>query len=249
MQSGHDRVRQAEGLILQLPKNHDGRNSWLLNYGDGSDAFNIRGRWQAKTGTPVVWDEETQSMSVVSTVQDAPKEKSGPAHNVSFKAYVGTKHVSAMLIAVIDLGAGVIGPALFGHTPGELIGVTREWIARHSPEEGGYVVLYEDGYMSYSPPNAFKKAYRLIADGLNIGDVHMGLNEGRKFARAGWNGKGMYIMKQVPDEHSKMTEGYTYMVCPPGSTTQYKDQTSEHLVPWLCSQGDFYATDWLEVTA
>ena len=33
VQSGHDRVRWAEGLIRQLPADHDGRNSWLLNYG------------------------------------------------------------------------------------------------------------------------------------------------------------------------------------------------------------------------
>lgn len=35
IQSGLDRVRWAEGLIRQLPENHDGRNSWLLNYGCG----------------------------------------------------------------------------------------------------------------------------------------------------------------------------------------------------------------------
>ncbi len=32
IQSGLDRVRWAELLIQQLPENHDGRNSWLLNY-------------------------------------------------------------------------------------------------------------------------------------------------------------------------------------------------------------------------
>lgn len=32
LQSGLDRVRHAEGLIRQLPEDHDGRNSWLLNY-------------------------------------------------------------------------------------------------------------------------------------------------------------------------------------------------------------------------
>lgn len=38
VQSGLDRVRNAEGLILQLPPNHDGRNTWLLNYGVGEEA-------------------------------------------------------------------------------------------------------------------------------------------------------------------------------------------------------------------
>lgn len=38
IQSGFDRVRWAEELIRQLPEDHDGRNSWLLNY--GSDELN-----------------------------------------------------------------------------------------------------------------------------------------------------------------------------------------------------------------
>lgn len=42
IQSGHDRVKWAEGLILQLPEMHDGRNSWLLNYGIGPEAELLR---------------------------------------------------------------------------------------------------------------------------------------------------------------------------------------------------------------
>jgi len=33
IKSGVSRVKWAEGLIRQLPESHDGRNSWLLNYG------------------------------------------------------------------------------------------------------------------------------------------------------------------------------------------------------------------------
>ena len=43
-QSGLDRQRWAEGLILQLPKNHDGRNSWLLNFGVGEEAQAFRAK-------------------------------------------------------------------------------------------------------------------------------------------------------------------------------------------------------------
>jgi hypothetical protein len=32
----HDPMKWAEGLIRQLPENHDGRNSWLLNHGSES---------------------------------------------------------------------------------------------------------------------------------------------------------------------------------------------------------------------
>lgn len=37
IQSGFTRVQWAEGLIKQLPKHHEGRNSWLLNYGRGQE--------------------------------------------------------------------------------------------------------------------------------------------------------------------------------------------------------------------
>lgn len=43
VQSGLDRVRWAEGLIKQLPEDHDGRNSWLLNY--GTDKAERQAEW------------------------------------------------------------------------------------------------------------------------------------------------------------------------------------------------------------
>lgn len=42
IQSGLNRQRHAEGLIRQLPKNHDGRNTWLLNYGVSDEAVELR---------------------------------------------------------------------------------------------------------------------------------------------------------------------------------------------------------------
>ena len=37
IQSGLSRVQWAEALIKQLPEEHEGRNSWLLNYGKASE--------------------------------------------------------------------------------------------------------------------------------------------------------------------------------------------------------------------
>jgi len=56
---------------------------------------------------------------------------------------------------------------------------------------------------------------------------------GRRVRREGWNGKGMWIALQEPDENSKMTLPYVFMM-----TTQGE------LVPWQCSQSDLLATDW-----
>lgn len=54
VQSGFDRQRAAEGLILQLPSDHDGRNTWLLNYGVSAEADKIRSRHPKPCG----WDEK-----------------------------------------------------------------------------------------------------------------------------------------------------------------------------------------------
>jgi hypothetical protein len=68
---------------------------------------------------------------------------------------------------------------------------------------------------------------------MDIGEAVHRLNQGQKVRRAGWNGKGMWLEKQVPDSGSKMTLPYVYM-----STAQ------GDLVPWLCSQTDLLAKDW-----
>lgn len=40
--------------------------------------------------------------------------------------------------------------------------VALEYIGKHSPAAGGYYVVYEDGYISYSPAKAFEDGYTLI---------------------------------------------------------------------------------------
>ena len=71
---------------------------------------------------------------------------------------------------------------------------------------------------------------------MDIGEAIHTLRNGYRVARAGWNGKGMWLELQVPDANSKMTLPYVYM-----KTAQ------DDLVPWLCSQTDLLATDWERV--
>lgn len=68
------------------------------------------------------------------------------------------------------------------------------------------------------------------------------LKEGFKLRRKGWNGKGIYIELQKPDEHSKMTQPYIYIV-----TTQLQTDNTwapKGIVPWAPSQTDLLAEDW-----
>ncbi len=62
------------------------------------------------------------------------------------------------------------------------------------------------------------------------------LKSGKKAARTGWNGKGMWLGLQRPDTYSKMTLPYIYM-----------KTADNNVVPWLASQTDLLAEDWIEV--
>ena len=46
-----------------------------------------------------------------------------------------------------------------------------EYVARHEPQAGGYYVVYEDGYKSFSPAKAFEDGYTAVATGGQTMDV------------------------------------------------------------------------------
>jgi hypothetical protein len=96
----------------------------------------------------------------------------------------------------------------------------------------GYKVVYEDGYVSWSPLDIFEKSYREI-NNLTFGLAIEALKLNRKVSRSGWNDKGMWLELQKPDLHYKMTLPYIYM-----------KTADNNLVPWLASQTDILSEDW-----
>jgi hypothetical protein len=73
--------------------------------------------------------------------------------------YKSHKTVQACRIADIqkDLnGSAIVTPADEGCNP---FSVTKEYMAKHDPQIGGYYVRYEDGYASYSPAEPFEAGY------------------------------------------------------------------------------------------
>lgn len=108
----------------------------------------------------------------------------------------------------------------------------------------GYAVKYEDGYTSWSPYEAFAKAYRL-AEGplqaLTFGDALHFLKHGSAVARTGWNGKGMYVFLIGADtwELTTATDKAPLMSFLALRTADGK------VVPWLASQTDMLAEDWM----
>lgn len=79
---------------------------------------------------------------------------------------------------------------------------------------------------------------------MDFGKALENLKNGHKVCREGWNGKGMWLLMQRPDENSKMTLPYIYIEYPVGHVA-YPNGSR---VPWLASQTDMLADDWMVLT-
>ena len=118
----------------------------------------------------------------------------------------------------------------------------------------GYMVTYENGYRAWSPKAVFDAAYRQI-DGMTFGLAIEALNMGKKVARAGWNGKGMWITmsctgskmvkaEDIWDPHNRefaIANGGEVQVDP-----YFTMKTAQGTIQsgWLASQADMLAEDW-----
>lgn len=114
------------------------------------------------------------------------------------------------------------------------------------PERKGYLVKYEDGYESWSPETVFDVAYRRI-DNMTFGLAIESLKQGKKVCRAGWNGKGMYLILINPYHNNQFSINEKPELC--GTMLPYiAMKTADNgLVPWLASQTDILSEDWLIV--
>jgi hypothetical protein len=138
-----------------------------------------------------------------------------------------------------------------------------------NPPEGedqavdGYLVEYLDGgkpnlegyagYVSWSPKDVFERAYRRL-DAMTFGMAIEAMKAGHKVARAGWNGKGMWVALSpgslaLPAErfwnpHNKAfaeANGGTADVLP---CITMKTADGKILMGWLASQTDMLSEDW-----
>ena len=77
---------------------------------------------------------------------------------------------------------------------------------------------------------------------MNFGQALEALKAGKRVARRGWNGKGIYLEMQRPDAHSKMTLPYIYIVT--NDLVTDNPEAPKGVVPWLASQTDMLREDW-----
>jgi len=114
----------------------------------------------------------------------------------------------------------------------------------------GYLVVYEDGYRSWSPKLTFEGTYRPI-DGLTFGLALEAVKKGYRIARKGWNGKGMFVVYQkgypqgIPSNAQTakawgINEGDLFR-CEP--YLQIKMTNGSHSM-WTPSINDCLAEDW-----
>ena len=128
----------------------------------------------------------------------------------------------------------------------------------------GYLVEYLDGgkpntpqyagYVSWSPKEQFDNAYRSV-DGFSFGLAIEAMKLGKRVARSGWNGKGMWLslsgpgIRQVPaggfwSENNAQYARDCGGKAPVLPCITMKTATGEILMGWLASQTDMLADDW-----
>ena len=124
-------------------------------------------------------------------------------------------------------------------------------------EENGYLVEYKGGYKSWSPKDVFEEAYHDVGS-LNFGGAIVLLKAGLAVRRRGWNGKGMFIVKQVPSHITG--DIIPKMQSLPQSVKDilmnrknpHIDYTNQMLIinpdgradSWVPSSSDVFAEDW-----
>lgn len=129
--------------------------------------------------------------------------------------------------------------------------------ANERPLDGGYLVEYIDGgpanddrhtgYITWSPKAVFDGSYQ--PDGrLSFGHAIVALKAGHKVARAGWNGKGMFIYL-VPAASYPVQTSAAKSHFGEGSMVPYNaymaiKNVNETVSTWVPSVNDCLSDDW-----
>ena len=116
----------------------------------------------------------------------------------------------------------------------------------HKAGEDGYKVRYPDGYESWSPKDVFEEAYR-PTDCMSFGLAIEAMKKGKKVARRGWNGKGMFLFLGTDIElHTEADLScVSNLECDLTLPSIVMKTADDHFcVGWLASQTDMLADDW-----
>ncbi len=138
---------------------------------------------------------------------------------------------------------------------------TLEGVMTASP--GDYIIKGVDGELYPCKPDIFEKTYEKVEEGkesenLNFGEVIEILKQGGLVRRKGWNGKGLFVIKQVP-AHIESDVIPRMQSLPQSAKDRilkgkgFVDYTSQCLIynentgradSWVPSVSDIFAEDW-----
>ncbi len=115
------------------------------------------------------------------------------------------------------------------------------------PSVHGYKVVYSDDYQSWSPKAIFEDAYR-PCDAMTFGLALEAMKKGLKVARAGWNGRGMFVYL-VPAASYPAQTGAARSYFGDGAMVSYNayfaiKNVGETVSTWVPSVNDALAEDW-----
>lgn len=108
----------------------------------------------------------------------------------------------------------------------------------------GVAIKYQDGYQSWCPQATFARDYQPIT-AMSFGHAIHALKQGKRVARAGWNGKSMWLLL-INDWTIHQLYAHEVDGLLPLSWIGMKTADGG-FVPWLASQTDVLAEDWLIV--
>ena len=111
--------------------------------------------------------------------------------------------------------------------------------ADEDPLDEGYLMEYENGHVQWLPKEMFETDYK-ECNAMTFGFAIEAMKKGKKVARKGWNGKGMYLFKS-PKVGCQMHKQYTGKDINDLQEFIVMKAADDTLVPWLASQTDVLA--------
>lgn len=167
------------------------------------------------------------------------------------KTFIGTKIIAARPMSRYEYNM-LRGWVLPANEDGDDEGFLVEYTDGGKPNVDGYA-----GYVSWTPKEQFRKAYRETTR-MTFGLALEALKKGHKVAREGWNGKDMWLslscgqVRQVlaaafwspHNRYHAIQQGGVANVLP---SITMKTANGDILMGWLASQTDMLTDDWVIV--
>lgn len=175
--------------------------------------------------------------------------------------FIGTKIINAKPMTRQEYN-DFRGWELPGDEDGNDEGFLVEYVDGGQPNTKEY-----DGYVSWSPKYVFERSYKNVNTGMAFGDAIFMLKQGKKVARKGWNGRGMWLVFVPGTKSAEIRPGTTYHKALSSEIPGINGSTSivSEILPhidmwtvnaegrramlpgWVASQTNMLAEDWVIV--